>query len=141
MRLPDVNVLVSAYRADADAHDVCAPWLQDLVNGPEAFGITDLACSGFLRIVTHPRVFRPPSPLEHALSFLELLRAQPHCRIIAPGARHWPIFIDLCTAARARGNIIADAWFAALAIESGCEWITLDGDFARFPGLRWSPPA
>ncbi|PYY22410.1 MAG: hypothetical protein DMG62_13770 [Acidobacteria bacterium] len=54
-----------------------------------------------------------------------------------PGAQHWEIFIRLCKEADARGNLVADAWYAALAIESGCEWITLDRDYARFEGLRW----
>jgi predicted nucleic acid-binding protein len=61
--------------------------------------------------------------------------------VIQPGERHWQIFNRLCIEADARGNLVPDAWFAALAIESGCEWITLDHDFARFPGLKWRVPA
>jgi predicted nucleic acid-binding protein len=57
-----------------------------------------------------------------------------------PGVRHWSIFADLCRASNARGNLVQDAWFAALAIESGCEWITLDRDYAKFPELRWRAP-
>ena len=59
---------------------------------------------------------------------------------VVPGERHWAIFSRLCREAGARGNLIPDAWFAALAIESGCEWITTDRDYARFPGLRWRHP-
>jgi predicted nucleic acid-binding protein len=65
---------------------------------------------------------------------------QPHCQIIVPGTRHWNISCDLCSQLNIKGDLIPDAWFAALAIESGCEWITLDRDFARFDGLRWRPP-
>jgi len=61
--------------------------------------------------------------------------------IIQPGERHWDIFTRFCTEADARGNMVPDAWFAALAIEFGCEWITLDRDYARFPDLRWRLPA
>jgi hypothetical protein len=61
--------------------------------------------------------------------------------LIQPGERHWDIFKRICTEADARGNLAPDAWFAALAIESGCEWITLDRDYARFPGLQWRVPA
>jgi predicted nucleic acid-binding protein len=78
--------------------------------------------------------------LEEALAFANLLVDQPHCQVIQPGARHWGIFAGLCRRARASGNLVPDAWFAALAIESGCEWITTDRDYARFEGLRWRAP-
>jgi len=92
------------------------------------------------RIATHPRIYRLPSRIDQATSFASLLIDQPHCQIVLPGARHWSIFLKLCGAANAVGNLVQDAWFAALAVESGCEWITIDRDFARFPGLRWRPP-
>lgn len=140
MLLPDVNVLVYAYREDAPDHQRFKGWLEDLVNSDEAYGVSDLALSGFLRIVTHPRVFNPPSPLSDALAFVEDLRSQPNCVVIAPGARHWDIFARLCHASGVRGNLVPDACLAALAIESGSEWITTDGDYGRFPGLRWRHP-
>ena len=59
---------------------------------------------------------------------------------LAPGERHWDIFQRLCREANAKGNLIPDAYLAALAIESGAEWITTDRDYARFPGLRWRHP-
>lgn len=74
------------------------------------------------------------------LEFARDLREQPNCRIIAPGSRHWQIFTDLCKSQSATGNLIPDAWFAAMAIESGCEWITTDRDYEQFPGLRWRHP-
>ncbi len=140
MLLPDVNVLVYAYREDAPDHQRFREWLEELVNSDEAYGVSDLALSGFLRIVTHPRVFNPPSPLGDALAFVEDLRSQPNCVVIAPGARHWDIFARLCHESGARGNLVPDAYLAALAIESGSEWITTDGDYGRFPGLRWRHP-
>lgn len=139
--LPDVNVLVYAYRQDSADHQTCHGWLEALVNGDEAYGISDLVLSGFLRVVTHPRVFREPSPLPHAREFAESIRRPAQCVSVVPGARHWRIFTDLCQAVGAKGNLIPDAYLAALAIESGSEWVTTDGDFARFPGLRWSLPA
>jgi predicted nucleic acid-binding protein len=60
--------------------------------------------------------------------------------LISPGSRHWGIFVDLCRKVGAKGNLIPDAYLAALAIESGSEWITTDRDYARFPGLRWRHP-
>jgi toxin-antitoxin system PIN domain toxin len=141
MQLPDVNVLVDAFREDSPSHELNERWLSGVVNGPEAYGISDVVCTSFLRIVTNPRIFKTPSPFEQASAFVERVRNQPHCLSIAPGERHWGIFLDLCRSAAVRGNLITDAYFAALAIESGSEWITQDRDFARFPGLRWRPPS
>ena len=96
--------------------------------------------SGFVRVVTHPRVFVQPSPLRVALGFAQALRSQPRCVPVRPGERHWAIFRELCTNAGAKGNLVPDACHAALAIETGSEWITTDRGLGRFPGLRWRHP-
>lgn len=140
MILMDVNVLVHAFREEAPRHDEYFAWVMERVRSPEAFGLSEIVLSGALRVLTHPRVFNPTTPMDRALEFAEALRSQPNCVPIAPGARHWEIFRDLCTRAGAKGNLVADAYLAALAIEHGCEWITTDRDFARFPGLRWRHP-
>lgn len=140
MLLPDVNLLVYAHREDTPDHERFRQWLTDLVESPQAYGLSDLVLSGFLRIVTHPRVFREPSSPEAALAFVAEIRERPSRVRVAPGSRHWGIFRNLVGEADARGNLIPDAWFAALAIESGSEWITTDRDYARFPGLRWRHP-
>jgi toxin-antitoxin system PIN domain toxin len=140
MLLPDVNILVYAYNTEAADHSRFREWLRALANGQEAFGLADIVCSGFLRIVTHPRLFDPPATISEAFGFVERLRSRPNCMVISPGPRHWSIFSELCRTAGARGNLVPDAYLAALAIESGSEWITTDGDFARFPGLRWRRP-
>jgi toxin-antitoxin system PIN domain toxin len=140
MRLVDVNVLVYAHRLDVARHQDYADWLRDLLAGEEPYGMSDLVLSGFLRIVTSPKVFRQPTPLDTALAFAELLRAQPNCVPVLPGERHWEIFTGLCRRAGVKGNLVPDAYLAALAIESGSEWITTDRDFSRFPGLRWRHP-
>ena len=90
--------------------------------------------------MTNRRVFRRPTPLETALEFAELVRTQPNCVPVEPGQRHWDIFTGLCRTADVKGNLVPDAYLAALAIESGSEWITTDRDFSRFPGLRWRHP-
>jgi toxin-antitoxin system PIN domain toxin len=138
--LVDVNVLVHAHREDAPRHSELRAWLQALIASDNAFALADLVLSGFLRVVTHPRVFAPPTPLDNALEFVKALRAQPNCVIVAPGDRHWPIFTRLCREVDARGNLVPDAYLAALAIESGCELVSTDRDFSRFPDLRWSVP-
>jgi len=80
------------------------------------------------------------SPRPRALAFVDALESQPNVLRLPPGERHWEIFRALAAAAEARGNLVADAWLAALALERGCTWITSDRDFARFPGLDWRPP-
>ena len=140
MLLLDVNVLVYAHREDAPNHKAYRRWLEDVVNSEQAYGLSDLVLSGFLRVVTHPRVFNPPSPMDLALEFLEPLRSRANSLQVRPGERHWEIFSRLCREAGARGNLVPDAFLAALAIESGCEWITTDRDYARFYGLKWRHP-
>jgi uncharacterized protein len=135
-----VNVLIYAFRKEDPRHAEYRAWLDEVVNGPAAYGMSDLALSGFVRIVTHPKVFKDPDPLDRALAFARTIRDQPTCVHVLPGERHWAIFEDLCTHVQAKGNLVPDAFFAALAIENGCEWITTDRDYARFPGLRWRHP-
>jgi hypothetical protein len=138
--LLDVNVLVYAFRADTETHAPVRRWLEAAISSEEPYGVSDFVLSGFLRIVTHPKVFVEPSPLANAMEFAAAVRGRENAIPIAPGARHWEIFEGLCHSARVRGNLVPDAYLAALAIEAGCEWITTDHDYARFPGLRWRHP-
>jgi toxin-antitoxin system PIN domain toxin len=138
--LLDVNVVVYGHRSDAPNHGRYQEWLEATVNADAAYGVCDLVLSGFVRVVTHPRIFQQPSPLESALDFAIALRDRPNCVAVAPGARHWEIFTRLCRETGAKGNLIADAYLAARAIESGSEWIATDRDYARFGGLRWRHP-
>lgn len=140
MILPDVNVLVYAHREDTPNHAAYRRWLESVINSDQAYGMADLVLSGFLRVVTHPRVFAQPSGLNQALEFVADVRNQPNCVPIRPGPRHWGILVQLCSSANIKGNLIPDAYLAALAIESGSEWITTDRDFSRFPQLSWRHP-
>lgn len=140
MILTDVNILVYAHREDSTNHSAIRDWLETLITGDQVYGMSDIVLSGFLRVVTHPRVFNPPSSIDEALSFVTDVRDQPNCVLIQPGPRHWGIFKHLCKTAGVKGNLVPDAYLAALAIESGCEWITTDRDFARFPQLTWRHP-
>lgn len=93
-----------------------------------------------MRVVTHPRIFVAPTAPPTALAFASALHDHPNAVPIAPGSRHWEIFVRLCAEVSANGNLVPDAYLAALAIESGSEWITTDRNFARFRGLRWRHP-
>jgi len=141
MKLLDVNVLVYAHRPDAiHNHAEYAAWLTALAGGPGEFALSESVLSSFVRVVTNPRVFRNPTPVEVAIEFCEELRRCPCAAILRPGPRNWLIFRDLCLRIPAAGKLAADAWHAALALEYDCEWISTDSDFARFPGLRWRHP-
>jgi len=138
--LPDVNILIYAFRPDSKDHERYKSWLDDVVNGPGAFGVAPQALASMVRICTHRGVFAEPDSLGDVLAFCRALLELPNATVIFPGERHWPIFESLCESGKARGNLVQDAWFAALAMEHGCEWVTTDGDYARFSGLRWRRP-
>jgi len=138
--LPDVNVLIYAFRADSVDHSSYRNWLDEVVNGVEAYGIAPQVLSSLVRICTHPRIYKQPSDIGEALAYCNSLLEAPNATTITPQERHWSIFQALCNRSKATGNLVPDAWLAALAIESGCEWITTDGDFGRFEELNWRRP-
>lgn len=140
MKLFDVNVLVNAHRADAPHHGPCRTVVEESLQAPMSFGLSPIVLSGVIRVVTHRRIFEVPTPLADAVEFTERLLAYPQAVVVEPGPRHWDIFTSLCLDARAVGNLVPDAYLAALAIETGSELVTADRDFARFPGLSWSDP-
>ena len=141
MILPDVNVLIYAFRKDVPQHGECNRWLNQVITAYANFAISRLALSAVVRITTDRRVYRTPSSLREAFDFAEFLLDQSNCVIVEPGERHWAIFQRLCAETNTTGRRITDAWYAALAIEWDCEWITFDRDYARFPGLKWRLPA
>lgn len=141
MILPDVNVLIAAFRDDASDHSICKPWLDRVIATHSRFGIAPLALSAVVRITTNPRSYKLPSAVAEAWAFCDHLLSQPHCQIVEPGERHWDIFKRLCIDADIKGPRVTDAWYAALAIEHGCSLISFDSDYARFPDLDWRLPA
>lgn len=140
MLLPDLNVLISAHRSDSPLHTTCRDWLRGVYAGEEPFGLCAPVLIGLVRILTHPRVFRPPDTHDQAFAFVRSLLGHPNALLLNPGRDHVRLFEESCRAADARGDLVADAYLAALAIETGAELVSADRDFARFPGLRWRSP-
>jgi toxin-antitoxin system PIN domain toxin len=140
MDLPDINILVAAYRGDHVHHEAARSWLVGLADGRQAFALAESTLECFLRLVTNPRVFREPDSMDAALGFVETLRRAPRCVLVRPDARHLDRFLTLCRTPGVRANLVPDAWLAALALESGCRLATRDRDFARFEGLDWYDP-
>lgn len=140
MRCVDVNILVNAHRPESPDHERYRGWLEQVRRDDEPLALSSLVLSGFLRVVTHHRIFREPTPLATAVDFVEALRSSPNVVAISPGARHWDIFLDMCREIGARGNDVPDAYLAAIAVENGATWYSADRGFARFRSLRWAHP-
>jgi toxin-antitoxin system PIN domain toxin len=141
MVLVDTNVLIYAHRRDAERHQEYKAWTQAMVSGPEPYAVSDFALTCMVRVVTNPRIYpHDAATINEALAFAGQVRSQPHARVISPGPSFWDIFTRLCQQVDARAKLIPDAYLAALALEHGCEVVTTDKDFRRFPGLRWRHP-
>jgi uncharacterized protein len=137
--VPDVNVLVYAHRADTLEHEAARTLLERELGAGRPVGLADTVVTGFLRIVTHPRIPRTPTPLASALAVVDALLAEPSASFLRPRIDHWPLLKALCREADARGNLVPDAHLAALAISWNGELVSADRGFARFPGLRFRP--
>lgn len=140
MQLLDVNILVEAHREDASKHGAVSAWLMHALQTYAGVAVSELVLTGFLRIVTHPKVFKEPTPLPEALEFVNDFRSRQSVRIAMPGDRHWEIFIAQVARYEATGNLIPDAYHAALALEHGYIWVSLDRGFARYTNLDWRHP-
>lgn len=141
MILPDVNTLVYAFRAESEDHPRYADWLARLVAGSDGLGLTEASLTGFLRIVTNPRVFADPAPTGDALTFLGALRAAPRAHWLTPSPAVWATLGRFAATDRAvRGNHVPDAWLASLCVAHGCRLATADRGFARYDGLDWFDP-
>lgn len=140
MLLTDVNILVYAVDEEYPENARYNDWLEGTLDQPGLLGVSDLVLSGFIRIVTHPRILKRPISCDEAIDFARQLREHPHSEPVNPGPRHWDIFITYCEQTKAVSNTVPDAYHAALAVEHDCEWVTEDGGFQRFPGLRWRRP-
>jgi toxin-antitoxin system PIN domain toxin len=135
-----VNLLVYAYNAAAPQHERARAWWESSLSGSERVGLAWVTVLGYLRIATSRRaVLSPVTPgtaLGHVRSWLE----RPHVEIVNPGSRHLDLLDGLATAIGTIGTLASDLHLAALAIEHQAELHSNDGDFARFPGLRWRNP-
>jgi uncharacterized protein len=139
--LPDVNVLVYAYRREAEDHEAYAAWLTAVVAGDDELALVGHCLTGFLRIVTNHRVFADPAPTLDALRFVERLRAARRGHWLAATAATWRVFSENASRDRGvKGNLVPDAYLAALSVAHGCRLATADRGFARFPDLDFFNP-
>ncbi|HYU35736.1 MAG TPA: TA system VapC family ribonuclease toxin [Thermoanaerobaculia bacterium] len=140
MDLLDANILIGAFRPDDPNHATLKEWLEETLNHGLVVTFPALVEVAFLRIVTHPRIFRVPSPLEEAVSFLQTIQESGQFREMQWTLRMRTRWWRWCRELALKGNDVNDAYIAATAAEARCRLVSLDGGFSRFSGLDWWNP-
>jgi uncharacterized protein len=140
MIIPDVNLLIHAYNDQAPPHLPAREWWEQLLNGQTPVGLPWITISGFIRLMTHPRILVTPLDVPSTLGHVRSWLAQPPVRVLHPGSRFEQLFLDYLARLGTAGNLTTDAQLAALAVEHQAELHSTDSDFARFDGLRWLNP-
>lgn len=140
MILVDANILLHAEDGLSPLHEKARDWWDEKLSGTEAVCLCWTVISAFIRIGTNARVFRRPLSMDEACSRVESWLEQPCTQIVHATERHWEVFREMLGRGQAVGNLVTDAHLAALAVEHGCELCSTDGDFSRFPKLKWRNP-
>jgi uncharacterized protein len=138
--LVDANLLVYAHVASFPQHQAAQAWLDSELSGAEPVGLPWPSLLSFVRLVSNPRVFERPESVAKAWKQAEAWLGCPPSWIPVPAERHREILRPLLANPGLRSNHVPDAHLAALAIEHDLVLCSTDGDFARFPGLRWENP-
>jgi toxin-antitoxin system PIN domain toxin len=141
MELLDANVLIGAFRPDDPDHEALKAWLEGTLNAGLAVAFPLLVEVAFLRIVTHPRIFSPPSSFAEASGFLRTIQESGLFHETPRNSRLRARWWDWCRALGLRGDDVNDAYLAATATELRCRLASRDRGFARFHGLDWRNPA
>ena len=140
MILVDANILLYAEDSLHARHQQARMWWDDQLSGTGVVCLCWSVLSAFIRIGTNPRVFENPLSLEQAIVRVQSWLDQPCTRVVRPTERHWTVFKQVLSDGQAVANLVTDAHLASLAIEHGCELVSTDSDFARFPQLKWRNP-
>ena len=131
---PDVNVVVAASRSDHPQHGVARAWLEQAVTeagAGAAFTLMPMVLASFLRLVTSPKIFQQPTPIDDAVAFVDALLAAPGVQL-APLGAEWPKFRQLCLDKQLGGNDLRDAWLAAAVVHLGEHLVSFDRDFRKW---------
>ncbi len=133
----DTNILVLAHREESPLHAPARRRLSDLAMGDAAWAVPVFCLAEFVGVVTHPKIFDPPSTVNEALEAIEALLESETIRVLTPGHRYPALFARAVREADARGNLAFDAQIAAVCREQGVSrLLTLDRDFSRFAGIE-----
>jgi hypothetical protein len=132
----DTNILVFADRSELPKHRAALAALRKLAEGQDAWALPIFCLGEFVRVVSHPRLFDPPTPAGDAVAAVAALLESPSVRLLSPGRRYWGIFADLVRDGGVSGNLVFDAQIAAVCLEHGARTLlTDDRDFTRFRRL------
>lgn len=136
----DANILLYAEDQTSPRHAEARAWWDAQLSGTSPVGLCWTVLNAFLRIATNPRVFDHPLSMDQAIARAQSWMDQPCVRFLQPTERHWTVFRKMLTEGQASAHLVSDAHLAALAAEHGCEMMSTDSDFSRFPGIRWHNP-
>ena len=140
MILVDANILIYAHVSTFSQHNAARDWLDRQLNRASNVGLPWPSLLAFLRLVTNPRIVRRAGPIAGAWGQVRSWLACESAWIPQPTERHAEVMGELLALPGIHGNLVPDAHMAALAIEHGLTLCSADGDFARFPGLKWLNP-
>ena len=140
MILVDANVLLYAEDQLSPHHVSARQWWDAQLSGNSPVCLCWTVLNAFIRIATSSRVFEHPLSLDQACSRVESWLNQPCTRMIHPTERHWIVFQEMLVEGKALAALVTDAHLAAMAKEHGCELISTDSDFSRFPKVKWRNP-
>ncbi len=140
MIVPDLNLLIYAHNDGAPYHHSAKRWWEQLLNGAERVGVPWVVSTGFVRLITHPKVLISPAEPAKAVDYVREWFQLPHVTPLNPGAEHLIHFRRCLNAAGVGANLVTDSHVAAIAMEYQAEVHSNDTDFSRFPGLRWRNP-
>ena len=140
MRIVDSSVLLPAVSRSLPQHAVARAALEGAINDERPVGLAWVVVNAFLRLTTKPGLFEHPLSVEQAWTFVDEWLAHPNVRVVQETGEHARLWSELLHAVGTGGNLATDAWIAAIALAHGASVLTLDSDFARFPGVRWENP-
>jgi len=138
--LVDANILLYAEDQLNPQHEIAREWWDAQLSGVSPVCLCWSVLCAFIRIGTNARVFERPLTLNQAVARVQSWLDQPCTRLIYPTERHWTVLQPLLIEGQALGNLVSDAHLAALAVQHGCELMSTDSDFARFPKVKWTNP-
>ena len=138
MILPDVTLLICGVYERADRHQVWAGWICTVSSDADELLLPDTVLRGFLRIVTSPRIYQDPAPMAAALAFTSVLRRGRRARVVEDNRSVLSAMERLAADDRQiKGNLVPNAYLAAVAISHKARVATRDRGFSRFPGPSW----
>lgn len=140
MRIIDTSVLLPAVNTSLPQHEACLTALEAAFNDERLVGLTWVVVNAFLRLTTKPGLFERPLTIDAAWELVNDWLAHPGVRVVQETEEHPRLWSELLRRASTGGDLTTDAWIAAIALAHGASVLTLDSDFARFPGVRWENP-